>query len=137
MGIFGGGGAKREKQRQEKGGEKLVHGCGTDDEILRANLRGGWSQFFDFEALMPFSPRQQKKEAKSNQQMFKLISLSLLSVASARTLRTSEDPAPVKIEDMAKFVGVSAKSEEASTKGGPVDWPPAGIGDVSRKKPVF
>jgi len=68
--------------------------------------------------------------------MFKL-SLSLLSIASARTLRTSEDPAPVKIEDMAKFVGVSAKSEEASTKGGPVDWPPAGIGDVSRKKPVF
>jgi len=65
--------------------------------------------------------------------MFKLLSLSLLSVASARTLRTSEDPAPVKIEDMAKFVGVSAKSEEASTKGGPVDWPPAGIGDVSRK----
>jgi hypothetical protein len=69
--------------------------------------------------------------------MFKLLSLGLLSVASARTLRTSEDPAPVKIEDMAKFVGVSAKSEEASTKGGPVDWPPAGIGDVSRKKPVF
>ena len=43
MGIFGGGGAKREKQRQEKGGEKLVHGCGTDDEIVEANLRGGWS----------------------------------------------------------------------------------------------
>ena len=65
--------------------------------------------------------------------MFKLLSFSLLSIASARTLRTSEDPAPVKIEDMAKFVGVSAKSEEASAKGGPVDWPPAGIGDVSRK----
>ena len=69
--------------------------------------------------------------------LFKLVTVSLLSIASARTLRTSEDPAPVKIEDMAKFVGVSAKSEEASTKGGPVDWPPAGIGDVSRKKPVF
>ena len=38
MGIFGGGGAKREKQRQEKGGEKLVHGCGTDDEIVEANI---------------------------------------------------------------------------------------------------
>jgi hypothetical protein len=59
---------------------------------------------------------------------------SLVSMVAAGTFRSTEPVGVVKnVEDMAKFASVSAKTEESKlpSAGGPVDWPPVGVGAVS------
>lgn len=74
-----------------------------------------------------------KRPRPKTKMFFKLLSLSsLVSIVAAGTFRVAEEPT-TKVQDMAKFQQVSAKSEEVAAKstGGPVDWPPVGIGKVS------